>query len=145
VLAIEDDALASAYLMPRSAQLTAPTTVLASGEDRREMGKFDVVYIDRGKNSDIEVGQVFSIFKEGDKIVYDNAGQPVPSVERSRYDKVLANLVADKAVQLPDLYSGKLMVIKVFDEVSMGIILESGRPVRVADKLAFADSLVELK
>lgn len=142
LLPIEDDSLMSAYFMPRAAQLTAPTTVLASGIDVRAMGKFDVVYIDRGDIDGVETGQVFSIFKEGDVVVIDGDGVPVPPNDRTRYEKMLAGISADNAVQMPDLYRGKLMVFKVFEKVSMGIILVNERPVRVADKLTIPDSLI---
>ncbi|MCK8046820.1 LysM peptidoglycan-binding domain-containing protein [Shewanella sp. 1CM18E] len=135
VLPIEDDSLMSAYFMPRASQLTEPATVLASGKDTRAMGKLDVVYLDRGANDGVATGDVFSIFKDGKVVVIDGDGTPVQPYERNRYEKILANLSSDSAVKMPDLYRGELMVFKVFDKTSMGIILVNERPVRVADKL----------
>ncbi|WP_028767807.1 LysM peptidoglycan-binding domain-containing protein [Shewanella fidelis] len=135
VLPIEDDSLMSAYFMPRAAQLAEPATVLASGKDVRAMGKLDVVYLDKGANDGVATGDVFSIFKDGKVVVIDSDGTPVQPYERNRYDKILANLSSDSAVKMPDLYRGELMVFKVFDKTSMGIILVNERPVRVADKL----------
>lgn len=140
VLPIEDDSLMSAYFMPKATTLTAVTTVLASGTNIREMGKLDVVYLDRGNIDGVETGDVFSIFKEGDVIVIDGDGIPVQPHDRNRYEKMLANISANNAIQMPDLYRGKLMVFKVFEKVSLGIILKNERPVRVADKLTIPDS-----
>ncbi|GIU34947.1 peptidoglycan-binding protein LysM [Shewanella schlegeliana] len=142
VLPIEDDSLMSAYFMPKAAEIDVPTTVLASGKDIREMGKLDVVYLDRGATDGLEPGHVFSIFKDGKVVVIDGDGIPVQPHERNRYEKMLANISSDSAVKMPDLYRGKLMVFKVFDKTSMGIILVNERPVRVADKLAIPDSLI---
>ncbi|MCL1051012.1 LysM peptidoglycan-binding domain-containing protein [Shewanella abyssi] len=142
VLPIEDDSLMSAYFQPKAAEITAATTVLASGQDIREMGKFDVVYLDRGDSDGIETGHVFSIFKEGDVVVIDGDGQPVQPNDRNRYEKILASISTASATQMPDLYRGKLMVFKVFEKVSLGIILVNERPVRVADKLTIPDSLI---
>lgn len=142
VLPIEDDSLLSAYFMPRAANLDQPASVLASGKDIREMGKLDVVYLDRGAVDGLEAGQVFSIFKDGKVVVIDGDGQPVQPHDRNRYEKLLANVSADNAVKMPDLYRGKLMVFKVFDKTSMGIIMTNERPVRVADKLVIPDSLI---
>ncbi|MFT5788429.1 MAG: hypothetical protein ACI8SJ_000532 [Shewanella sp.] len=142
ILPIEDDSLMSAYFMPKAAELTTATTVLASGQAIREMGKLDVVYLDRGDADGIEAGHVFSIFKEGDVVVIDGDGTPVQPNDRNRYEKILASISTDNAVQMPDLYRGKLMVFKVFEKVSLGIILVNERPVRVADKLTIPDSLI---
>ncbi|GIU17364.1 MULTISPECIES: LysM peptidoglycan-binding domain-containing protein [unclassified Shewanella] len=142
LLPIEDDLLMSAYFMPRAAELAEPATVLASGKNIREMGKLDVVYLDRGAVDGLETGHVFSIFKDGEVVVIDGDGIPVQPHDRNRYEKVLANISSDSAVKMPDLYRGKLMVFKVFDKTSMGIILVNERPVRVADKLAIPDSLL---
>ncbi|MGS0692161.1 LysM peptidoglycan-binding domain-containing protein [Shewanella sp. 30m-9] len=142
VLPIEDDSLMSAYFMPKAAEIKEPATVLASGKDIREMGKLDVVYLDKGAIDGLETGQVFSIFKEGAVVVINGDGVPVQPLERNRYEKIIANISSDNAVKMPDLYRGKLMVFKVFDKTSMGIILVNERPVRVADKLTIPDSLI---
>lgn len=142
VLPIEDDSLMSAYFMPRAAHLEQPASVLASGKDIRAMGKLDVVYLDRGAEDGLETGQVFSIFKDGKVVVIDGDGIPVQPHDRNRYEKILANVSSDNAIKMPDLYRGKLMVFKVFDKTSMGIILVNERPVRVADKLVTPDSLI---
>lgn len=143
VLPVEDDSLMSAYFMPRAATLDEPTAVLASGMDIREMGKLDVVYIDRGIQDGVESGQVFSIFKDGDLVVIDGDGQPVQPKDRSSYEKIVAKLSSENAVKVPDLYRGKLMVFKVFDKTSLGIILINERPVRVADKLLPPETLLQ--
>ncbi|WOT05273.1 LysM peptidoglycan-binding domain-containing protein [Shewanella youngdeokensis] len=142
VLPIEDDSLMSAYFTPKAAKLATEARVLASGQSIREMGKLDVVYLDRGENDGVETGQVFSIFKDGDVVVIDGDGIPVQPIDRTRYEKVLAELSSDKSTKMPDLYRGKLMVFKVFERVSLGLVLVNERPVRVADKLITPDSLI---
>ncbi|MBO1273128.1 LysM peptidoglycan-binding domain-containing protein [Shewanella sp. 4t3-1-2LB] len=131
---LEDDAFMSAYLMPHAGTV-AGAKVLASEKDIREMGKFDIAYINRGSKDGVEAGQVFTVFKPGAEVVIGNDNIPVLPDEQSAYDKLLAAMDSDSAVKLPNLYRGQLMVFKVFDKTSMGLILVDKRPVRVGDLL----------
>ncbi|MGL4449208.1 MAG: LysM peptidoglycan-binding domain-containing protein, partial [Shewanella sp.] len=84
----------------------------------------------------------FSIYRDGEVIVIDNKGLPVPATERTAYDNLMALVSSDRAVQMPDVYHGQLLVFKVFDKASFGLILSTERPVRVDDKLVAPESLV---
>ncbi|MCE9680548.1 LysM peptidoglycan-binding domain-containing protein [Shewanella sp. AS1] len=141
VLPIEDDSLMSAYFMPTAATINA--SVLASERKTREMGKWDVVYIDKGSNDGVEPGQVFSIFRDGVGIVINGEGQPVKPEDRSTYEDLLSKISSDNEVKMPDIYRGKLMVFKSFERVSMGLILVNEKPVRVKDKLVQPDTLLQ--
>ncbi len=140
VLPIDDESLMPAYFMPTAA--TTSASVLASERNAREMGKLDVVYIDRGSESGVQVGQVFSIFRDGQEIVINGEGQPVKPEDRSMYEDLLSTLSSDHESKMPDIYRGKLMVFKAFEKVSLGLILINDRPVRVKDKLIQPDTLL---
>ncbi|MFQ6372556.1 LysM peptidoglycan-binding domain-containing protein [Shewanella sp. YIC-542] len=137
-----DDAFISAYLMP-SAGTAVGAKVLASERDIREMGKFDVAYIDRGQQDGVIPGQVFTIVKPGAEVIINNDGVPVQPNEQSTYDKLLASMAPADVVKLPELYRGQLMVFKVFDKVSMGLILVDKRPVRQGDMLLAPTTLLQ--
>jgi len=141
VLPMEDEALMSAYFTPKPAELKTPATILAIESKMREAGKLNVVYLDKGTQDGIEPGEVFSIYRDGEEIVINNDGQPVPSMERTAYDNVVASLSSDRALKMPDVYNGKLLVFKVFDKASLGLIVSTERSVRVDDKLIAPDSL----
>jgi len=138
---MEDEALMSAYFTPKPAELKTPATILAIESKMREAGKLNVVYLDKGTQDGIEPGEVFSIYRDGEEIVINNDGQPVPSMERTAYDNVVASLSSDRALKMPDVYNGKLLVFKVFDKASLGLIVSTERSVRVDDKLIAPDSL----
>ncbi len=140
VLPIDDESLMPAYFMPMAATISA--SVLASERNAREMGKLDVVYIDRGSENGVEAGQVFSIFRDGQEIVINGEGHPVKPEDRSMYEDLLSSLSSDNEIKMPDVYRGKLMVFKVFDKVSLGLILVNDKPVRVKDKLVQPDTLL---
>ncbi|QFU20447.1 LysM peptidoglycan-binding domain-containing protein [Shewanella eurypsychrophilus] len=142
ILPIEDDSLMSAYFMPRAAELASPASVLASEKHLREMGKLDVVYIDKGSNDGVETGHVFSIYRDGVDMVINGSGQPVLPNERSTYESALSSVSSDNSIKMPDIYRGKLMVFKVFDKTSLGLIMINEKPVRVEDKLMTPDELL---
>ncbi|MPY26413.1 LysM peptidoglycan-binding domain-containing protein [Shewanella psychropiezotolerans] len=142
VLPIEEDSLMSAYFMPRAAELSSPASVLASEKNLREMGKLDVVYIDKGSEDGVETGHVFSIYRDGLDIVINGDGQPVIPTERSTYENMLSSVSSANSIKMPDIYRGKLMVFKVFDKTSMGLIMVNERSVRVEDKLVKPDALL---
>lgn len=141
VLPMESDSLMSAYFTPKPAELTTPALVLATESNLREAGKLNVVYIDKGTQDGVEPGVVFSIYRGGEVIVINNDGMPIPAVERTAYDNLMASVSSDRAIQMPDVYHGKLLVFKVFDKVSLGLIVSTERPVRVDDKLIAPESL----
>ncbi|WP_299573490.1 LysM peptidoglycan-binding domain-containing protein [uncultured Shewanella sp.] len=135
VAPVEDEALMSAYFIPKAAPETAPANVIALEKDIREVGKLDIVYLDKGEQDNIETGHVFSIYRNGEQIVINGDGMPVSTLERSAYDRMKAKVSDDDVYMMPDVYHGKLMVFKVFEKTSMAIIVANERPVRVDDKL----------
>ena len=142
VLSIEDEALMSAFFVPKAANLTEPAFVLAAEKMTREAGRLEAVYIDKGASDGVEPGHVFSIFRDGDEVVINKDGVPVPSKERSSYDNLMASISSEHAIKVPDVYGGNLLVFKVFDKVSLGLIMINEHPVRTDDKLLTPDSLV---
>ena len=141
VLPMEDDSLMSAYFTPKPADLKTPATVLAIESRMREAGKLNVVYLDKGKQDGVDPGEVFSIYRDGEEIVISHDGLPVPAIERTAYDNIVASISSDRAIKMPDIYHGSLLVFKVFDKASLGLIVANERPVRVDDKLVAPDSL----
>lgn len=135
LMVIDDTSLLPVYFMPKAAEVKDISRVLASAIDVRAMGKLDVVYIDRGVNDGVEPGDVFAIWRDGDEVVMGHGGVPVPSSDRSTYDKLLAEVSESSTYNLPANYHGNLMVFKVFDNTSLGLIMVNERPVRVNDRL----------
>ncbi|TRY13185.1 LysM peptidoglycan-binding domain-containing protein [Shewanella hanedai] len=141
ILPIEDDSLLSAYFMPKPATLQESASILASEKHLREMGKLDVVYLDKGEDDGVESGHVFSIYRDGIDIVVNGDGVPVLPNERSSYEDLISSVSSDNAIKMPDIYRGRLMVFKVFEKTSLGLIMANEKTVRVDDKLIQPDSL----
>ena len=78
------------------------------------MGQYQVVVLNQGQRNGLQPGHVLAIFRAGDTI---------------------RDTVSDKGkkVTLPDSRSGVLMVFRVFDKVSYGLVMKANRDVRLYD------------
>ncbi|MDH0720484.1 LysM peptidoglycan-binding domain-containing protein [Acinetobacter junii] len=76
--------------------------------------KNGVVTVDRGTADGVEIGQVFSIYQEGE-IVQD------PKTKEK--------------VKLPGQYVGSLMIFKSFDRISYAYVLDSELPIKVGSNI----------
>jgi hypothetical protein len=75
-----------------------------------------VVVINRGRRDGVEIGHVLAIFKSGQQLVDKTDSRRAP-------------------IKLPDERNGLLLVFKLFDKVSYGLILDITDGVRVGDRL----------
>lgn len=80
-----------------------------------QVGKLDVVVINRGEREGIVAGNVLSVHKRGAYI-------------RDR--------VTGDRVQLPDERAGLMMIFRTFEKVSLGLVLEASQGISVNDKVA---------
>ncbi|MDF2182497.1 LysM peptidoglycan-binding domain-containing protein [Neptuniibacter sp. CAU 1671] len=80
----------------------------------RDGGQYNVVAFNRGEREGIEAGHVFAIFRKGE---------------------LTKDPITNELIQLPQERSGELMVFKVFEKVSYGLIMRSTNVVSVGDKL----------
>lgn len=79
-----------------------------------QVGKYNVVMINRGEREGMLVGNVLAIYKAGDTI---------------------RDTVARKNVTLPDERAGLMMVFRTFEKMSFALVLEADRPLAVGDKV----------
>jgi hypothetical protein len=75
-------------------------------------GQYDVVTLDRGQGAGVTRGAVFAIYHPGETV-------PDP--------------VAGGEVKLPDVLSGQLLIFKVADRVSFGLVMHATRAICVGD------------
>ena len=99
---------------PSSAKLEQPAKIISVLGGVTQVGQFDVVAINRGEREDIEVGNVMAI--------YHKAGS-------------VKDRLQNEVVELPSERAGILMVFKVFEKMSYGLVLEAQRPLALYDEL----------
>ncbi len=88
--------------------------ILAVEGGLSQVGKYDVVVINRGQREGVTAGNVLAVYKRGNRI-------------RDR--------VSNSSVTLPDERAGLMMIFRVFDKVSFGLVLEAERGISVKDKV----------
>ncbi|MDA0977176.1 MAG: LysM peptidoglycan-binding domain-containing protein [Proteobacteria bacterium] len=81
-----------------------------------QVGRNDVVVVNRGLTNGVGVGTVLAIAKQGPMI-------------RDRF----ARDRKEKQVQLPSERAGILMIFRAFDRMAYGLVLETTEPLRVGD------------
>ena len=79
-----------------------------------QVGRNDVVAINRGKKDGLEVGHILAIYKSG---------------------IVVRDRIAGDQVQLPTERAGLLMVFRSFEKMAYGLVLETEEPLRIGDSV----------
>ena len=96
----------------------------------REFGKFEVVFINRGEQDAVKQGDVFAVKRKSPGII-ETADGPIYSKDSSRWNRLASANASD--YDMPEESIGQMMVFKVFDQMSMGLILGSHKPLRLQD------------
>jgi nucleoid-associated protein YgaU len=80
-----------------------------------QVGKYNVIIINRGIRDGLVIGNVLAINQKGDSVV-----------DRVRGGKV----------NLPDERAGIAMIFRTFDKISLALVMEAERPLSVGDTLS---------
>lgn len=109
----EERAIESTFVP--SAPLTDVSGVILAVEGGvTQVGKMDVIIINRGERDAVLPGNVLAVYKRGRKI-------------RDR--------VSGGTVQLPDERAGLVMIFRSFEKLSLGLVLEASQGLSVNDKV----------
>ncbi|MBV1789310.1 LysM peptidoglycan-binding domain-containing protein [Marinobacterium sp. D7] len=79
-----------------------------------KIGQFDAVTLNVGAREGLEVGNVFAVFNKGETV---------------------KDPVTEEMITLPSEKAGTLMVFKVFDKVSYGLVMRATNVISVGDSL----------
>lgn len=127
----EQQMLPSFFTMqPASADIEG--NIIKSSNNVREFGKFEVVFIDQGATQGIKQGDILSVNRQSPSVVETGDG-PVYAQDASRWNRMAST--SDSDYNMPFEPIGKMMVFKVFDQVSMALILRSEKPLRLQDQV----------
>jgi hypothetical protein len=113
LLPSEDRSVDSVFF-PSAPDVDIEAQIIAVEGGVTQVGKFNVVMINRGEREGLQVGNVLAIYKTGE---------------------VVADRVRGGKVALPDERAGLLMVFRTFEKMSFGLVLETDRALAVNDKL----------
>ncbi|PJG58706.1 LysM peptidoglycan-binding domain-containing protein [Aeromonas cavernicola] len=106
---------------PKAAPAISPGYIIDLPSKARGGGKFDVVLINRGARDQLTAGDMLDIKRPGAALVGRDGKEEYKDFSSS-YDKVFHS---DKQLSLPAESIGKVMLFKIYDKLSYGLILQS--------------------
>ncbi len=105
----------AAVFQPQPAPAEIEGRIIAVVDGVSQIGQHQVVVINRGSREGLERGHVLAVYQAGEVIPDTVSEDP------------------DDTVRLPDERAGELMVFRVFDKVSYGLIMRAARAMHVLD------------
>ncbi len=99
---------------PRAPRHKVVGKIIAVYDGLTQIGQYNVVVLNRGEKQGVEVGHVLAVYQAGTYVRDNKTG-----------DDVL----------LPEERAGMLMVFRVFEKLSYGLIMESERALKVLDSV----------
>lgn len=99
---------------PRAPRQVIGGKIIAVYDGLSQIGQYNIVIINRGEEQGVEVGHIFAVYQAGTYVRDSRSG-----------DDVL----------LPEERAGLLMVFKVFEKLSYGLIMETERVLTVNDSI----------
>jgi hypothetical protein len=97
--------------------------IIGIADDATQIGQYQVVVLNRGAKHGLETGAVLAVDQRGE-LVHDQFGRT--PWEKDPFGKM---------VRLPYERAGTLIVFKVFDRVSYGLVIGASGPMQVADRV----------
>lgn len=109
-----EDMAVTAVFQPSAPDVDVNGVIMAVEKGVSQIGKMDVVFLNRGEREGLQAGNVLAIYRSGE---------------------VVADRVKGGKVTLPDERAGLLMVFRTFEKMSFALVLETDRPLAVGDKV----------
>ena len=110
----EEERAINANFFPSAPEQDIKGKILTVEGGVSQIGAMNVVVINKGAREGIKEGNLLAIYKAGE---------------------VVADPVTNDTVKTPEFRAGLLMVFRVFDKVSYGLVLRAERPLKVADSV----------
>jgi hypothetical protein len=110
--------------LPRAPRGDVSGSIISVMEGVSLIGQYRIVAINRGKRHGLESGNVLAI---------DQAGEKIRDTTASAFAGMKMGSAFAPRVKLPDERAGTMLVFKVYDRMSYGLIVEARRPIRLHD------------
>ncbi len=133
VLPVNDEQQYPSVFTMQAASEELKGLIVSSVTGLREFAKLDVVMINKGSSESVKTGDVLTVSRKSPSVVETDTG-PQYTSDTSRWNRMANDSNSDYDMPSEDI--GKVMVFRVYDKVSMAIILQSEKPLRVLDGVA---------
>jgi hypothetical protein len=108
-------------------------TIIDALDRVNEIGRFDVVVIDRGAKDGLEPGSVLQVNNRGEVVVDPVLEKQGIEKEDSLLGMPIRHFPAE--VTLPEEEAGLLMVFRTFERVSFGIVMYTRKAIHLHDRV----------
>ena len=109
-----EDRVINSTFMPSKPEFDIRGKMISVNTGVGNIGQYNVVVVNRGTRDGLKEGNVLAIYKNG-------------GIVRDPYTK--------EKIELPKERAGIMMVFRVFDKISYGLILKATRPLAVMDEV----------
>lgn len=130
VVPVNEGQLLPSYFTMQAVAGDIRGAIIQSASGGREFGKSEVVMINRGADDSVRPGDVMTIKRTSPSVVESGSG-PVYTEDAPRWSR-MAN-AGESDYQMPEESLGQAMVFKVYDKISMALILKSSKAIRLLD------------
>jgi len=131
VFPVNEGQLLPSYFSMQPAKPTVRGAVIKAISDNREFGKFEVVMVNLGSDKSVGIGDVLSI-KRTSPAVLSTPNGPVYQTQASRFSKSFGT---DSDYKMPKEDVGKMVIFRVYEKASLGLILQTTKPARLKDSI----------
>lgn len=121
----------SSDFMPRPPANPVQGSIISVIDGMSEIGQYQVVVLDIGSSQGIEVGNYLGVYQAG-KVVTDKVGSGDESTHPF-IEYLGSRGSAGEEVSLPEEYAAVIMVIRLFEQVSYALVMESRGPLSLND------------
>jgi len=143
--------------MPHEPDRPVSGSIISAIDVLSEIGQYQVVVLDMGKNDGLQVGSVLGVYRKGavitDRIAYSGKKDHIAGEGTNPLSNLVSDLVKTKRdvdntalvgylgrpntsgeqVRLPEKYTGVVMVFRIFDKVSYALVMEAKAPMHIND------------
>lgn len=131
--ALDGQALPAFFVMQKP-EFEINGTIIDTTSNLREFSKWDIVVLNRGSLNELKPGHMLGIYRNSPTVI-DGKNGPVYVEDATKLQKMFKNF-GDDTIALPREKVGELMVFKVSENVSFGIVTKTQQPIRVGDTIA---------
>ncbi|GLS90443.1 peptidoglycan-binding protein [Psychromonas marina] len=119
ILPIPEYETTPAYFLPQPVSSEVEGHILGALNNVSAIGKWDVVVIDKGSRENIQIGSLFSIMRSGPGVLVTK--------NKIEYQSDASSLdqVGSPDIIIPAERLGELMVFKVYEKVSIALVMRS--------------------
>jgi len=128
-LLVREESLMDPTIFPSEPVNDIQGKIMAMTNTERMASQLDTVLLDVGQREGLVLGDILSINQPGPLIVDDTERKQKGFAAR------FAAIATNEKVQLPNKEIGTLLVYRVFDRMSYGLILSSTEPTKIGDKV----------